>query len=118
MSDKGINEEFDLKKYKRSPNFAAIFTNNVNFAFSPIDIQMICSRTVASMDKTVEEVEEVATIIMTPQHAKAVLYALRGNLLAYEEKHGEIQMPSDAQLPPIETKEQQVLASASRRKKK
>jgi hypothetical protein len=118
MTDKVTNEEFDLKQYKRSPNFTAIFTNNVNFAFSPIDVQMICSRTVASMDKDVEAVEEVTTIIMTPQHAKAVLYALQGNLQAYEEKHGEIKMPNDAQLPQLETKEQQVLASAARRKKK
>jgi hypothetical protein len=107
-------EEFDLKRYKRSPNFTIIYTNNVNFAFTGVDVQMICSRTIASMDENTEAVEEVATIIMTPQHAKAVLHALQGNLQTYESNYGEIKMP---QVEP-QTKEQQILASASRRKKK
>ncbi len=78
---------------------------------------MICSRTIASMDENVTDIEEIATIIMTPQHAKAVLNALQGNIRAYEEVHGEIKMPIIA-ISTQPTKEQQVLASASRRKKK
>lgn len=115
MADEITEEDFNLKKYKRSPNFITVYTNNVNFAFSPIDVQMICSRTVASMDTEIDAVEEVANLIMTPQHAKAVALALQHNINTYEAKHGEIKMPENPQMP---TKEQQVLASAARRKKK
>ncbi len=117
MTDEMLEEETALGKYKRSPNFTVIFTNNVNFAYTPVDIQMVCSRTMASMDKNVKDIEEIATIIMTPQHAKAVLDALQGNIRAYEKVHGEIKMPIIANsTQPI--KEQQVLASASRKNKR
>lgn len=107
----------NLKKYKRSPDFTPLYVNNVNFAFTPIDIQMMCSRTVASMDTESDYVEEIATIIMTPQHAVGVLESLAIHIARYEAAHGKIIIPENLQsLPP--TKEQQVLASAARRKKK
>ncbi len=41
-------------------------------------------------------------VIMTPQNAKRVLFALRDNLEKYELIHGEIKLgePKDIQLPP------------------
>ena len=117
MTNETPKDTFDLRKYKRTPNFTTIYTNNVNFAFTPVDIQMICSTTTASMDENIEAVEEVATIIMTPQQAKAVLGAFLFHVQRYEEAHGEIIMPKDKQ-PALSTKKQQVLASAARPKKR
>jgi len=37
-------------------------------------------------------------IIMTPTHAKALLYTLKENIDRYENEHGEIEMP-EQQLP-------------------
>ncbi|MDP5169376.1 MAG: DUF3467 domain-containing protein [Bacteroidia bacterium] len=41
-------------------------------------------------------------VIMTPQNAKRVLFALKDNLEKYEMNHGEIALgePKDIQLPP------------------
>ncbi len=98
----------------RSPEFVSLYINNTRFGFSKWDIQMICGRVSVTTVKNQKAVEELAVIAMSPQHAKAVLNALEGNIKIYEEEYGEIIMPKDA---PI-TKEQQILASASRRKKK
>jgi hypothetical protein len=117
MIDEKSTTKHNLKEYKRSSNFTIIYTNNVNFAFTPIDIHMICSRTVASMDKKDESIEELATLIMTPQHAKAVLQAFANHIQEYEKAHGEIKM-SENKLPQQPTKEELILGSASRRKKK
>lgn len=106
----------NLKKYKRSPDFATIYINNVNFAFTPIDIQMICARTVASMDKENDYVEEIANIVMTPQHALGVLEALTIHIARYEEKHGKIKIPENLEHSQS-TKEQQFLGSASKKNK-
>jgi hypothetical protein len=103
--------------HKRTPNFASYYVNSVNFAFTPFDIQMVCGRIEATMEEGNEETDEIVTIILNPKHAKLILRAFEQSLKGYEEKNGEIIIP-DVESPKSPTKETQVLASASRRKKK
>ena len=42
-----------------------------------------------------------ARIILTPQHAKRLLYALKDNLQKYEMQFGKIDEPEHPQLPPM-----------------
>jgi hypothetical protein len=115
MSNQILLKTVTNTKYKREPGFVAVYVNNVNFAFSPVDIQMVCGRLEATMDDTQNYINEVVSVIMTPYHAKQVLQAFQKSIEDYEDKHGEIQQPKIEQPP---TKEQIVLGSASRRSKK
>ena len=105
---------YDLTNAVRSPDFVSLYINNTRFGFSKWDIQMICGRVSVTAIQNLNPVEELAVIAMSPQHAKAVLKALEKNIEIYEAEHGEIIIPKDKP----ETKEKEVLASASRRKKK
>jgi len=71
-------------------NLAVISHSDAEFIFD--FIQVIPGTTKA---------EVRSRIIMTPQHAKRLLYALQENLEKYETAHGEINVQKrDVQLPP------------------
>ena len=40
-------------------------------------------------------------IILTPEHAKRLLFALQDNINKYEQQNGKIKVPDNNQLPPI-----------------
>ena len=40
-------------------------------------------------------------IILTPEHAKRLLFALQDNINKYEQQNGKIKVPDNSQLPPI-----------------
>ena len=40
-------------------------------------------------------------IILTPEHAKRLLFALHDNINKYEQQNGKIKVPDNNQLPPI-----------------
>ena len=40
-------------------------------------------------------------IILTPEHAKRLLFALQDNINKYEQQNGKIKVPNNNQLPPI-----------------
>ena len=105
---------FDPQDVKRASDFVSLYINSTRFGYTKWDVQMICGRITVTMDKTQNPIEELAVIAMSPEHAKAVLIALTVNIKSYEDEHGEIIIPKDKP----ETKEKEVLASASRRKKK
>lgn len=42
-----------------------------------------------------------ARLILTPQHAKRLLFALKDNLQKYEQQFGKIDEPEQPQLPPM-----------------
>lgn len=86
---------YDSRDVKRSPEFVSLYINNTRFGYSKWDIQMLCGRISVTTVPDITPVEELAVISMSPQHAKAVLKALEGNIKIYEEVHGEIIMPKD-----------------------
>lgn len=40
-------------------------------------------------------------IILTPEHAKRLLYALQDNVTKYEQQHGKIKTPENNMMPPM-----------------
>ena len=40
-------------------------------------------------------------IVLTPEHAKRLLFALQDNINKYEQQNGKIKVPDNNQLPPI-----------------
>ena len=40
-------------------------------------------------------------IILTPEHAKRLLFALQDNISKYEQQHGKIKTPDNNMIPPL-----------------
>lgn len=40
-------------------------------------------------------------IILTPEHAKRLLFALQDNISKYEQQHGKIKTPENNMIPPL-----------------
>lgn len=40
-------------------------------------------------------------IILTPEHAKRLLFALQDNISKYEQQHGKIKTPDNNMMPPL-----------------
>ncbi len=94
----------------RSPQFVSLYINNTQFAYTKWDIQMVCGRVTVTLDRSQNPLEEIASIAMSPVHAKAVLLALQANITSYEAEHGEIIMR--------DTQAQVILDSDSHKNKK
>lgn len=45
--------------------------------------------------------EVKSRIILTPEHAKRLMLALQENIRKYEKIHGKINLPEEAQVPPV-----------------
>lgn len=96
-------------KAKRADNFADIYTNNTQFGYTKYDFMMICRRVTLSNDPNNNLLQEVACVSMSPEHAKAVLEALKESIKGYEDDHGTIPTPTD---------KKPSLASAATKKRK
>lgn len=40
-------------------------------------------------------------IILTPEHAKRLMFALQDNISKYESQHGKVQIPDNQFIPPV-----------------
>ena len=67
----------------------AIYANQIQVGFTPWDIQMMF-RNVYIVDTGKTTIENVATIIMSPQHAKVMTQILIQHIMDYERQHGVI----------------------------
>jgi hypothetical protein len=93
---------------------STVYVNGVAILYSPWDFSFVFLRGVPSESSTEGPPDEhnfetksrtANSVIMSPQHAKALLNALAHNIEAYEREHGEI--PSvDAETPPAQTPEE------------
>lgn len=99
---------FDSENVVRRPDAFTAYINNTQFAYTKWDIQMVCGLVAVTKDKHLQFAEELGVIVMSPEHAKAVLAALTTNIAAYEAEHGKITIPKD--------KPADVLASAIKAK--
>jgi len=70
----------------------AVYSNFAIINHSPSEIVIDFARLLPNMPKA----KVHARILMTPLNAKLVLKALQENLAKYEEKFGEVRMPSEA----------------------
>lgn len=75
----------------RSDKYVSIYANQAEVGFSAWDIQISL---VQVHGRTPDMVgEELATVIMSPQHAKALVIPLISTVIQYEEQHGLIPVP-------------------------
>ncbi len=70
----------------------AIYSNFAIINHSPSEIVMDFARLLPNVPKA----RVNARVLMTPLNAKLLLKALQDNLTKYEEKFGEIRLPSEA----------------------
>ena len=94
MSNAGQQTE---KPLSRSPNYKIIFANASRLRVGQTDLALTFGYTDAipvagtpmhstSMDFT----EDLATIVLTPHHAKLLALSLQGGVNAYEQEYGKI----------------------------
>lgn len=79
-------------KRKLSPNAVRLYVNQTEFALTPWDIQIQLGN-IHSEDSGLI-IEELATLFMSPQHAKAFAMALLTNVASWETAYGQIQLPA------------------------
>lgn len=77
---------------RRGPDFVHFYANNVEVAMSNWDIQIVLGEVVVDQDKKLA-VQEKAVVVMSPQHAKAFLNILLGNVAAFEKQFGVVTVP-------------------------
>jgi len=82
---------------RRSDSYIEIYTNSVDLKVSVFDFEFILGK-VLEASETKLEIEEKASMSMSPQHAKELLRILSDNIRNYESKFGPIvsNIPSDA----------------------
>lgn len=89
------NNKPDLKALVRaavkSPEHKNLYVNSSRMGISPYDVRMIVGQVVEIAEGQVNE--DHATIIMSPEHAKAFLRNLEKTIASYEENFGEIKDP-------------------------
>jgi len=86
------HQERELQVF-RSEEFVKVYANNVQIETSIWD----CRLTFGELTKATDgkpSVEQLVTVVMSPQHAKALVGVLAGNLQQYEKQVGEIKLPS------------------------
>jgi len=75
-------------------NFMAVYANTTQVRMGIFDVQFSFGVNVENEDKDSSEttMRESVQVSMSPQHAKAVLQLLAGNLKGYEEEFGVINL--------------------------
>jgi len=73
----------------RGENYLSIYSNSVNLILSPWDIRMIFGELRDNGNQQMV-IENRASIVMSPQHAKAFLVVLTNHMKSYEAQHGTI----------------------------
>ncbi len=73
----------------RAPNFLSAYANQAHVASGPFDIRFAFSE--LEYDETgILRILERASIVMSPQHAKAFMVLLEANILRHEKNYGAI----------------------------
>ena len=77
---------------EKSPTFCRFYANSAQIEVTPWDFRLIFGELVKTGSKP--KVEQSVAVIMSPQHAKALLGVLAANLREYESKIGKIDLPA------------------------
>ena len=75
----------------QAEKFQSIYTNNANIQISYFDFRFDFRQLMPGADGGMV-VERMASVVMSPQHAKALLGVLTENIRQYEEQFGSITM--------------------------
>ncbi|HOI96089.1 MAG TPA: DUF3467 domain-containing protein [Syntrophobacter fumaroxidans] len=79
-------------EHVQSEKFQSIYTNNANVQISYFDFRIDFRQMLTGTDGRMI-VERQASVVMSPQHAKALLGVLAQHVEQYEEQFGAIRMP-------------------------
>ena len=83
--------EKDEKKERRQERIRTVYSNIVRIGHSPYEFMLDFGQFQPEGKRAFMDVR----IITSPQHAKAILKALKDNIARYEEKHGRIASKAD-----------------------
>ena len=81
------------RKAYRSDNFREMYCNTSQGAFTPWDIEITFGR-LGFIDNE-QAIEELVTVVFSPQHAKAVSRVLASAVQSWEKQFGEIVLSAD-----------------------
>src|SRR5690242_19045509 len=78
---------------EKSSTFCRFYANNAQIEVTPWDFRLIFGELINTGANKLK-VEQSVAIVMSPQHAKALLSILATNLREYEGKIGKIDLPA------------------------
>jgi hypothetical protein len=81
--------------FKNADDYRSIYANNIQFGISFQDMSLIFGEIMGLQDGRVT-VEHRVRVTMSPQQSKLLSILLNSNVLAYEQKFGEIKIPADS----------------------
>jgi methionine synthase II (cobalamin-independent) len=100
MTNKVVIAE-SSEKSKRSPNYISIYSNQSRLGITPWDISIIFATT-DDFGAGKIEIEDQATIRLSPQHFKALCSSFAAVLKAYEKQFGVVNVNSDTMVSEVE----------------
>lgn len=85
---------------RREGDSPVVYVNSVQVKVGPYDFQLVLGQTAGMADKTLI-VNNLVTVVMSPQHAKALSDVLSQHVQLFEELMGTIQVgPKENTTPP------------------
>ena len=79
-----------VRKTYQGPGYVDVYANTAQGAYTPWDVQITFGR-LDTLDNE-PAIAELVTVVMSPQHAKALLRVLESAIRGFEGKHGEIKL--------------------------
>jgi hypothetical protein len=83
------------QQFTKSEDFKSIYSNNVQFTFSPWDVIFVFGEN-QSLKDNILLVEQKMKVVMSPQHAKVFAQVLAEQVAKYEQTFGTIQIPTQS----------------------
>jgi hypothetical protein len=94
----------DLLESFRSERFVSVYSNSMNLEVTPWDFKLIVGVLLKGQKPNEPpKIENLVEVVMSPQHAKALLSILASNVQAYEKQVGEIKLPEQFTNPEQQT---------------
>ncbi len=77
----------------RSEKFTSVYSNSTILEVTPWDFRFIFGVLIKAPIGSAAKIENLTEVVMSPQHAKALLGVLGTNIQEYEKRVGEIKLP-------------------------
>ena len=87
-------DKVEIKRI-RSENYTLVYSNQVQIGMSPYDFQFVFGR-LFTTEENETYVEELVSILMSPQHALAMILPMLNMVIQYERQYGSINLPQDS----------------------
>ncbi len=91
----GQNKNPQTPDFTKSDEYVSLYVNHSQLNISQWDVQMNFSILQTGRILVEGQVKHLATVIMSPMHAKAFYNALAETLKIYEKEYGDIKLPDN-----------------------